>query len=353
MSLSEHTTTQLIERYSALKAGNKHLRLRDAATQLGVSELELILSDLDPASFRLRDDPRQILKGMPSVGSVMCLTRNDAAVHERHGCFEDVRVDGPVGLVLGADIDLRLFFRQWSSAYYLRQTLASGIRESIQFFDISGCAILKIYATDQTDLEAFRTLAEKHRHTAGNLFPSITAFPPTPAAANIFSVDELRKAWSKLRDTHDFHGLLHQFNADRISALTAVGAPYARAISLTAISVLLEQACKRQLPIMVFVNNRCCIQIHTGNVEQYKRLENWLNILDPDFNLHLDSCQFSSAWLVRKPSDDGIVTSIEVFDQNRELCVQFFGARKPGIAERRDWVALAESMPTLEGDTCH
>ena len=42
-----------------------------------------------------------------------------------------------------------------------------------------------------------------------------------------------------------------------------------------------------------------------------------------------------------------MVTSWEAFDAQGELIVQLFGARKPGIPERTDWRALAESFPAL------
>ncbi len=60
---------------------------------------------------------------MPSVGRVMCLTRNEHCVHERHGRFEDVQVSGPHGLVLGPDIDLRLFLGQWRYGFAVREPL--------------------------------------------------------------------------------------------------------------------------------------------------------------------------------------------------------------------------------------
>ena len=47
------------------------------------------------------------------------------------------------------------------------------------------------------------------------------------------------------------------------------------------------------------------------------------------------------AVLVSKPTDDGPVTSIEVFDRHGDVIVMFFGARKPGQPERPDWRALA------------
>lgn len=45
----------------------------------------------------------------------------------------------------------------------------------------------------------------------------------------------------------------------------------------------------------------------------------------------------ADVWLVKKPTDYGIVTSLEAFDTDGNLIVQFFGKRKPHIPEREDW----------------
>ncbi len=66
--------------------------------------------------------------------------------------------------------------------------------------------------------------------------------------------------------------------------------------------------------------------------------------MDPGFNLHLREDLVASAWLVRKPTTDGIVTSIEVFDARGELIVQMFGARKPGVPELEEWRTLVADL---------
>ena len=111
---------------------------------------------------------------------------------------------------------------------------------------------------------------------------------------------------------------------------------------------LLEQAAAGEVPIMVFVGNRHCIQIHSGTVNNLRWLDSWFNVLDSEFNLHLKTPAIAQLWRVRKPSSDGMVTSWEAFDAQGELIVQLFGARKPGIPELRSWRALAESFPALE-----
>ena len=96
-------------------------------------------------------------------------------------------------------------------------------------------------------------------------------------------------------------------------------------------------AASEKLPIMVFVGNRGNIQIHTGIIKKTMWHGSWFNVMDPDFNLHLDMNQVAQTWIVRKPTQDGVVTAVEVFNAQGEIIVQFFGKRKPGIPELEAW----------------
>lgn len=51
-------------------------------------------------------------------------------------------------------LDLRLFLNQWASAFHISETTSRGERQSIQFFDHQGDALLKVYTTDHTDVAA-------------------------------------------------------------------------------------------------------------------------------------------------------------------------------------------------------
>ncbi|HEU5291556.1 MAG TPA: ChuX/HutX family heme-like substrate-binding protein, partial [Cyclobacteriaceae bacterium] len=66
-----------------------------------------------------------------------------------------------------------------------------------------------------------------------------------------------------------------------------------------------------------------------------------------DFNMHLKGNDIHTVWVVKKPTTDGIVTGIEVFDNKKNMIVQFFGLRKPGIPELNRWRELVDSLPKL------
>jgi putative hemin transport protein len=48
--------------------------------------------------------------------------------------------------------------------------------------------------------------------------------------------------------------------------------------------------------------------------------------------------------VVRKPTRDGDVTSLELLDANGGIIARFFGKRKPGQPERTDWRSVVQAL---------
>lgn len=328
----------------AKKSANARARARDAARELHVTEAELLAAFVGAGATRLDNDWRALIEGMRSVGTVMCLTRNEHCVIERDGKFEDVQVSDRGGVVLGPDIDLRLFFSAWHSAFALIESVSGGDRYSIQVFDAAGVAIHKIYARETTDLAAWKQLI-----IARTLVDSSAALHITPASVREKQrgprdLDAFRKGWLALQDTHDFFALLKEHSVDRLAAMRAAPEGMARPVKVDSVRTCLELAAATHLPIMIFVGNRGCIQIHTGQVSRIVPTGPWLNVLDPAHNLHLREDAIAEAWVVRKPTRDGVVTSLELYDDGGETIAMFFGERKPGRPELEAWRALTAAL---------
>ena len=99
------------------------------------------------------------------------------------------------------------------------------------------------------------------------------------------------------------------------------------------------------------MGSRGCIQIHSDPIEKVEAMGPWINVMDETFHMHLRADQIAEVWAVRKPTSDGHVTSIEAFDANNRLVVQFFGQRQEGTDERSQWRALVEGLPQLNQST--
>jgi len=341
-------TNTLKQQWETLKAENPHLRIRNAAEQLSVSEAELLATQVGETAVRLRPEFAAILTDVKTLGKVMGLTRNDECVHERKGVYLNPDFSSPhAGLFVGEDIDLRIFLGHWAKAYAVSEKGEHGDRKSLQFFGKDGLAIHKIYLTADSDAAAFDTLVEKYKADDQGTEETVVDVPlniDEKADADI-DVAGFQAAWTGLKDTHEFFGMLRRFGVTRTQALRlAPSENYAHKVDKEVIVKMLEGAAESKLPVMVFVGNRGNIQIHTGRVRKTMWHGDWFNVMDPDFNLHLDMSKIAQTWIVRKPTEDGEVTAIEVFNELGEIIVQFFGKRKPGIPELQEWKDLVASL---------
>jgi putative hemin transport protein len=352
--MSTAIDTDLRTRWHAFRAQNPDVRIRNAAAELGVSEAELVAADEGDGATRIDGGWGALLGEVESLGEVMALTRNDACVHEKHGVYRNVEVfeSHRMGLVLDEQIDLRLFLDRWHVGFAVETPwdgAKDGLRRSLQFFDAHGTAVHKVFLTRKSDVAAYEALVRKYRHAdpgaAVVVAPPAEPEPETPDA----EVDRAAflQAWAELKDTHDFFPLLKEHGVSRPQALRFAEGTFVERVETASARQALDHAAAEGTPIMVFVGNAGCIQIHTGPVKKLKAYGPWYNVLDPGFNLHLHEERIAAAWVVRKPTADGVVTSLELFDAEGGVIAQVFGKRKPGIPELAAWREIAAALPRL------
>lgn len=347
---SVHTPAQtetLRERWDAYREENKRARIYDAAQALETSEAQLLATDCGTVATRLEADWGALLKSLEGAGEVMALTRNHWAVIEKKGHYKPVSVNGPVGLVLDQGIDLRIFLMNWKLGFAVEHPDHPEYPCSLQFFDAAGRAVHKIYFP-VTGAETFAATVEQFRAANQDTAQPVSAPAAAPAVKPDSEIDVggLLEAWRDLRDTHDFFGMLKQFGVARTQACRVAEGRFTRRLPAHSHRAAFEKAASAEIPIMVFAGNHGCIEIHTGAIRKLVEARGWYNIMDPGFNLHLREEGIHETWLVRKPTCDGIVTSVEVFDRDGKEIIQIFGKRKPGIPELESWRAIAEALPT-------
>ncbi len=346
----DQSISDLFARYAKLVEEKGPQRAKGAANTLGVSEAELVEAKMfTGAALRLRRSDENgfaaLLEGMVGLGEVMCLTRNEHAVHERYGEFDNVNIGKVMGLVLNKTIDLRIFMNKWAYGFVIEEEMQSGLRVSLQFFDKSGIGVHKIYPMEDTDRAGFDALVDAWIDEK----PSKITIEPMPVQIadrpdNEIDAEALRSDWEAMKDVHQFFGMLKKHKAGRMQALRLVGSDLAYKVPTDAIIWTLEKASEAEIPIMVFVGSPGCIQIHTGPVENIKAMGPWINVMDEKFHMHLRQDHVAHAWVVRKPSADGYITSLEVFNKDEESFCLMFGERREGDKELEEWRALLDGL---------
>jgi len=357
------------------------IRQRDAAERLHLSEGELIAAHVNQDNFRravtpidvndlefnriqpisdsaeihaaenlnalrLRPDWHNLMASLEPIGEVMALTRNASCVHEKIGIYQNASMTERVGVVAAGNIDLRAFYSKWAHGFAVSEITTHGSQHSLQFFDVSGVAIHKIYLRENSDVQAYQSLVKRFSDRAQQpgLYTEHLAPKQPEQADQLIDVQALHQAWATLRDTHDFFSLLKTYGVSRVQALRLAQPKFVQQVHCADVLRALTAAASREIPLMVFVGNHGMLQIHSGPIQKVSYARPWLNVLDASFNLHLRMDHIDSAWIVKKPTVDGLVTSLEVFDAQGDAIAMLFGLRKPGHPELSVWRALLDEI---------
>lgn len=336
---------------AAIRSGrenNPKTRERDFARMLGITEADLVSAYVGDTSRRLRVDMDHIFSGLAAVGEVMALTRNESAVHEKIGVFEGYHSGKHAAMMLSENIDTRMFPKHFVHGFEVVKPAEKGVSRSIQIFDSEGHAVHKVHARPNTNIDRWNALIEPLVHEDQS-----QVFAPVEIGRDPFTDDpqaqasNLRKRWEKMTDTHQFVFIIKKLKMSRLQAVQVIGEDFAWPLYVDSVEAMLRHSANQELPIMCFVGNTGCIQIHSGPIKNIKPMGAWLNVMDPNFHLHLRMDQITEAWAVRKPTDKGHVTSIEAYNAAGDLIIQFFGKRIEGQDERSAWREIVENLPRI------
>lgn len=357
----------LAERWSTLRTEQPKLQIRDAARALGVSEAQLLATNIGKGVTRLQADgnqPREIMRAALDLGIVQAITRNENGVIETTGVASKFKQAGDkaeqadakqdpetqarqrniAGGYLGGQIDLRFHFENWKYAFAVEQAGRDGKpTRSLQFFDANGTAVHKIYLRNEPGVAVYDKLVATFRMPQQSAELNVLAVAPKAAEKPDAEIDvkEFQLAWKDMTDVHQFAQIMREFHLSREQALRLAPAGVVERVAPEALRTLLENAAKDKVAIMVFLGNEGLTQIYSGKIEKTMAAGGFFNVLDPDFNLHIRDTALRSGWVVKR----GGVTSVEFFDKEGTQVVSFFGVRERGKPQPQAWVDLADSLP--------
>lgn len=331
--------------YLELKQNNPRLYAVDLAQKMGISEAELAMIRIGFDTQYLSISAEDLLNELSHCGIFKAITRNPYAVSEQFGTYTNINFSGHAGLILNPrGIDLRLFFSQWKYIFAFNEpfTTKAGlnqIRKSIQIFNSAGVAVHKIYTTEHTDMDLFEAIVNAHsqKHIKALSIEKNESIATNQETPKTIDKQAFEQKWRSLQDVHEFYGLLKQYNLTRQDAFKSVSKDLAYQVVPAELETLLTQIQKEQNEVMFFVSNIGCVQIFTGKLEKVVLMHGWLNIFNESFTLHLQHLKINEAWITRKPTKDGIVTSLELYSDDGQQILQMYGQRTEGQAEQIQW----------------
>ena len=328
----------------ALRAENPKARARDFAALHQITEAELVAAFVGHGTTTIVADPDRLIPWVGRLGDVMALTRNEHCVHERRGSYSDYRTGAFAAMVLDPEIDLRIFPKHWAHAFAVEESGEDGPKRSLQVFDAAGDAVHKVHLKPESRHDLWGDLLGNMRLPARPLDLAPRSAVQS-AKGEATGAPALRAAWDRMTDTHQFLGLVKDHGMNRLGAYRVAGRPYVERLEPEAVTFTLRQAAGERVPVMIFVGNAGCIQIHGGPIEKIVPMGPWINVMDDRFNLHLRADHLAEVYRVWKPTRTGDVYSVEAFAADGELILQIFGYRKNTPTE--PWNALVAGLPRL------
>lgn len=353
------TPVEIIRDTFAQQRRKHQARHRDIATQLGISECALIAAHTGPREgttegnicvTRLRPDWRALIDVFTRLGRVMALTRNHACVQENLGRYHIKHQDERVVQVWGGGIDVELQHHRWTHGFAVEETTAQGVQRSVQFFDGAGDAVHKVFLKADSDLVAFEALIAQFAHR--DQTPQV---PIHTSVQNVSTTNhptnpwDLLSAWQRINTPDDFWSLVATMKLNGQEALRLVENQYAWQVTPDVCRLWLQEASEQSRGICVATGNTGAKQRHSGVVKRIVDMGPWLNVLDPDFNLHLRTDLICGAWQVTLPAADPHLTWLALFDDKEHLITSFLGEFDIEVSTR-----LRESVANRnqEADAC-
>ncbi len=336
--------------WDIFKQTHPHVDITDTATTLGVSEAELIATGCGDMTTRLKEKWPEIISQVTKLGKIKTICCNLHATHEQIGIYQTSCFIDNTGLIKQNNFDTRLCLNAWHSGFAVTEIVQGKQQHSLQFFDIHGHAIYKIYLTSKSRYDAYLKLVKAYT-SADQSKQQITL--PTPSSNSTepnsqIEPDRVRTHWNMLQDIHRLPELFTLFNSSPTHCLRLAGNDLARPISPLLFSELMYALEGGSLPIAISVSNTATTQTHVGPIYNIKTLGPWLKVINDDFNFSIREDRIGSSWIVRIPNFYGYVDSLILYD-NKDNNIAYLSCQQTTEQpEELAWHKLLASLPTLE-----
>lgn len=330
------STRALQQAWENLRADRPQTRIREAAALLSVSEAELVASGCAGDAVRLDGPWPALLAEIGELGLLMGLTRNDEAVHEKTGRYDRSETAGDWLLLSGDGVNTALLTGLWHAGFAVCEATRIGERRSLQFFDARGGAVYKLYLTEQADRARYHRLIDAYRAAE----PSPNLRLPADSmldAAGADAVSGLPEHWQRWFKASSFAG-------------NDAGIHASRPIAVPVFAEFMLQLTDMQLPIQIIVCNQAAIQVHDGPIWNLMIGGPWLNVLDQDFNLHLNQTAIAGLRTVNLPYRGHNLQGLQLRNAHGQTIASLFGQYDPTSGDSPLWNDLLAWLP---GENSH
>lgn len=322
------------------------LEMSKFAATRALTEVHVASALVEGGATRLDNDWEGIVRALPEAGEVTVVTRNHAAVHRKHGTFDRIMWNEERPVVLDRNINLRIRLESWAHCFFAEAAVSGYGADGLHIFDCYGQSVLHILARTPAGGERLRKLAEcfKDSDQTPQIEVRRPSSPAAPLADSEIDAKALAAEWRSMLDTHDIFALARRHGAQRTQSYRLAPDDLARQVDTALFFEVLMESVRQGEGVMIFVGSPGNVQIHIGPVHDVAVTADRLSIADETFGLEIVSSLAASCWLVSKPTIDGEIRSIELFDAGGNQIAWIFGERRPGGPQARSWHELLDRV---------
>lgn len=327
------------------------MREKDLANAIDVSEAEIFASFVGYGNRRIAPGFADLFDGLVELGEVSVLTGNGSAVQENTVSLQSCVLGRGTVSLFGENTQARLALSQWAHGYAVEKTEGTRVRKSLQFFDRFGTAVHKISACAGTDPNAWDRLVETisiNDDAEGALSAIKAAHPTSDSRAEPGTEPTSLSGLRIPPDLRRSRGDNQELDCDQINVFRSPGASSTWPLDTGSVAALLRIASSEKIPVMCFVKNPGCRQVHTGFVGNVLEKGPYLNVMDPKFHLHVRLDHIAEVWAVHKPCERGQVIAVQAFDLSGQQIVQFRGSTGKARSNDINWHELSACLPRLD-----
>jgi putative hemin transport protein len=322
--------------------------LFDAARDMGVTEAEPLAAWCGEraavSTRRLTGDWASLIETLPVLGPVKTVTSNGCVLLEVEGGFEDVELSPPTGRAIGR-AESRFSFDRWRFGFSTCEQRERTVRSSVRFFDRFGTSIHQVElvrGSHPPDFDSF--LGD---WTSEDQSPRIVVerAPPRPPERADHTVDVLglRRAWTTmLGDLHETDSFLHHLQLSDVQALRLAGPEIAFPIPRETVREVFASCRDYTLPITLLVGNHGMTQRCVSTLRAVSHAASQLTLRGAGCELHIREDLVESAWIVRRPSKQGMAARLELYGRDGRQAAVVCGG--PDHRARVAWAILIGSF---------
>ncbi|WP_034298552.1 ChuX/HutX family heme-like substrate-binding protein [Herbaspirillum sp. RV1423] len=305
---------------------------------------------LHPHATRLQGEFAPLLNRLTELGDLTEVTRNSSALLEKDNVSGALYVKNEIEFAPAEAMHLRIFYPQWEHGYALEEhdACSGGKQYSLQFFDRYGSMLHKIVLGENGDIASFRQLVSDHA-AAEQVSPLHLVLPQDDgdsADVKQIDVDALRAEWAHTHNHDDFIQRQEAFDRQRLRKLRLAGKAFAYQVANDSARVILQRMTEFGTSIMAQVGNAGIVQAYYGKIKNIRIKDSRLKIMNSGFRMQLREDHIDSVWVAKKPTTDGIITSLELFNRQGAHIASFLSKKSNGQPEPREWRdAIMRLMP--------